>query len=49
MEENKNRSGKLPYVKPEARLFALRIQENIATSRLDRTDDAFDGDDHVFD
>lgn len=49
MEENKNRSGKLPYVKPEACLFALRIRENIATSRSDKADDEFDGDDHLFD
>lgn len=49
MDPNKNQTEKLPYVKPEARLFALRIQENIATSRLDKTDDEFDGDDHLFD
>ena len=49
MAPNKNQTEKLPYIKPEAELLVLRIRENIATSRFDKIDDEFDGDDHVFD
>ena len=43
---------KRTYVKPEAELVALRLQENIATSQPDKIviyDDEFDGEDDVFD
>ena len=51
MEQNNN-IEKRPYIKPEAELVALRLQENIATSRPDKIviyDDEFDGEDDVFD
>ena len=44
MEKNLNQTERRPYVKPEANLFALRVNENIASSG-----DEFDGEDDDFD
>ena len=44
MEENLNQTERRPYVKPEANLFALRVNENIAYSG-----DEFNGEDDDFD
>ena len=52
MENKQNNNEKRTYVKPEAQLFPLRLQENIATSQnlLERFfDDEFNGSDDVFD
>jgi hypothetical protein len=46
METNRNTTEKRPYVRPEAELIALCMQENIATSAV--IDDEFDGEDDVF-
>ena len=47
METNRNTTEKRPYVRPEAELLALCLQENIATSAV--IDDEFDGEDDDFD
>jgi hypothetical protein len=44
MEKNLNQTERRPYVKPEANLFALRVNENIAYSG-----DEFNGEDDDFD
>ena len=44
MEKNLNQTERRPYVKPEANLFAFRVNENIAYSG-----DEFDGEDDDFD
>lgn len=43
MEKNLNHTERRAYVKPEADLVDLRVNENIAYSG-----DEFDGDDHDF-
>ena len=49
-----NKTQKRIYVKPDAELFTLRLQENIAASGSDETTkiviykDEFDGEDDVF-
>lgn len=54
MEKNMNQTEKRSYVRPEAELFTLRLQENIAASGSDETTkvviykDEFDGEDDVF-
>lgn len=50
MEKNRKNSERRPYVKPEAELWLLRLQENIATSEPEETvyyPDEFDGEDDV--
>lgn len=49
MESNQTRTEKLPYVKPEAELLALRTHENIAAGRFDGSGDEFNGEDDAFD
>ena len=52
MEKNMNQAEKRTYVRPEAELFTLRLQENIATSQPEKIKlyiDEFDGEDDVFD
>lgn len=49
MEKNLNQTERRPYVKPEADLLALRLEENIASSGKLFYDDEFDGEDDVFD
>ena len=55
MENMQNNNEKRTYVRPEAELFTLRLQENIAASGSDETskvviyEDEFDGEDDVFD
>ncbi len=43
MEKNLNEQERRPYVKPEADLVPLRLDENIAYSG-----DAFDGEEDIF-
>lgn len=52
MENNMNNGQKRSYIKPEAALIALNIQENIATSRpapIEIFYDELDGEEDVFD
>lgn len=52
MEKNMNQAEKRTYVRPEAELLTLRLQENIATSQPEKIKlyiDEFDGEDDVFD
>lgn len=51
MEKNMKQTEKRVYVRPEAELFPLRLQENIATSQPEKIKlyiDEFDGEDDVF-
>ena len=51
MEKKMNTAEKRPYVRPEAELHSLRLQENIATSQPEKIKlyiDEFDGEDDVF-
>ena len=51
MDKKQNQQDRRPYVKPDAELFSLRLQENIATSKPDKIVifyDEFDGEDDVF-